>query len=55
MVEQKVSNKKYTCQFCQQKEAVITDSGESFDGGDDWYIMLCTSCSKTWKLWIEHD
>lgn len=46
---------KYKCKFCSKSEAIIIDSGESYDGGDDWYDMLCRSCGKTWTHWVEHD
>ena len=32
---------KYKCRFCSKSEAVVVDSGESYDSGDDWYDMLC--------------
>lgn len=46
---------KYKCRFCSKSEAVVVDSGESYDGGDDWYDMLCQACGKTWTTWVEHD
>jgi uncharacterized Zn finger protein len=46
---------KYKCKCCGEHEAVIVDSGESFDGGDDWYDMLCRACGRSYRTWVEYD
>ncbi len=45
----------WACRWCLAKTVYITDEGETFDGGDEWYCYHCTSCNKHWKHYTEYN
>lgn len=45
----------WACRWCGVKKIHVTGSGESFDGGDDYYNYHCSNCGNHWTAWVEYD